>query len=694
MLNIDENELKDFIAEHLEVKFIDIAKKFRIPVDQNKNLTIFLNSKIKKGIIMQNIRKNFVVPDVIERLITTIKINPRGFGFIDIPDKDSVFISPNNINTAMDGDEVEVIVMNDPVKQNSLIGSVINIIKRKTNFLYGYIKQNGEYFDFVPINTKMKNRFKFVNKELLEKDIFVKTEVQSVDNNYIYIKIIKVISKMNKPYADINFLLESMEINDSFNSATLSESKSIPSKVENITEFNRVDLRENLIVTIDGESTKDFDDAINVIKLENGNYKLGVYIADVAYYVKEDSEIDKEAFSRATSIYLIDKVIPMLPESLSNGICSLNPKVDRFVIALEMEINQYGKVIKHKIFPAIINSKYRLTYNQVENFKNDEVIKNDLNLTKMLENSYNLSNIISNKKIEEGYIDFEIEEPIIKLDDNGITKSISVKKRKSSEILIENFMVIANETVSKIVSDLKVPSIYRVHKSPTIEKIQLFQEIINILKINVKIPLTHKPIVFSKAIREIKEIRFDDLIKISLLRTMQKAKYESTNIGHFGLASEYYSHFTSPIRRYPDLILHRIIWEIIFKKNFDYSKIIESKINLICSKSSEQEENAVKIERLIMDVKKSEFYESKIGSIQKGLIVSIKKFGIFVDFEDKVCGFVHITNIPNGPYNMSNSELQLYNDNYKYTVGDIVDVKIISISKLEGKIDGIIIKNN
>lgn len=692
MLNI--NDLKNFIEENSEVTFIDIAKKFRVPVEQNKNLTLFLNSIIKDGIIMQNLRKNFFIPIVIEKLITTIKINPKGFGFVEVSEKKSAFVSSNNIHGSMDGDEVEVIIMNDTVKPGSLIGSVINIIKRKTSFLYGSIKQNGEYFDFIPIDTKIKNRFKFTNKELLEKNIFVKTEIKNIDNNYIYLKIIKVISDINKPYADIIFLLESMEVNDSFNSSVLDESSLIPLEVKNITEFNRVDLRNNLIVTIDGESTKDFDDAINVEKMENGNYKLGVYIADVAHYVREDSAIDKEAFSRATSIYLIDKVIPMLPESLSNGICSLNPNVDRFVIALEMEIDQYGKVVNQKIFPAVINSKYRLTYTQVENFENDKIIQNNSDLVEMIIHSFNLSNIISKKKMEEGYIDFEIEEPVIKLDDNGATKSISTKKRKSSEILIENFMVIANETVSKIVSDLKVPSIYRVHKAPSPEKIMLFQEIINVLKINVKIPITHKPIAFSKAVHEIKKIRFDDLIKISLLRTMQKAKYESDNIGHFGLASEYYSHFTSPIRRYPDLILHRIIWEIIFKKNGSYIKLIGSKIGLICSQSSEQEENAVKIERLVMDVKKSEFYENKIGKVQKGLIVSVKKFGIFVDFEDKVCGFVHISNIPDGPYNISNNELQLYNDNYKYTVGDIVDVKIISISKLEGKIDGLVVKNN
>jgi ribonuclease R len=557
MLNIQD--VKEYIEEHGEVTFIDIAKTFRVPVNKNKDLTTFLNSLIKDGIIMQNFKKNFFIPIIIDKFITKIKINPKGFGFVDIPGKDSAFVSSNNVHGAMDEDEVEVIIMNDTIKKGSLIASVVRIIKRKNDFIFGRIKKNKEYYDFIPLNSKVKNRFRFINKEMLEDDTFIKAKIQDINNDHILLEITKVISSIYTPYADINLLLESMEIDDEFNPQVLEESQEIPQTIENISEFDRVDLRDKMIVTIDGESTKDFDDAIHVEKLENGNFKLGVYIADVAYYVKEGSAIDKQAFSRATSIYLIDKVIPMLPEVLSNGICSLNPNVDRFVLALELEVNKYGAAIKHKLFPAIINSKHRLTYNQVEDFKTNDEINKDKHLVNMLHESYELSDILSKKKISEGYIDFEIEEPIIKLDDKGQTASISIRKRKSSEILIENFMVFANETVSKIVSDLKVPSIYRIHQAPSIEKITLLQDIVNILKINVKIPVSGKPVEFSKAIQQIKDIRFDDLIKISLLRTMQKAKYDSNNIGHFGLASQYYSHFTSPIRRYPDLVLHRII---------------------------------------------------------------------------------------------------------------------------------------
>lgn len=690
---LNQKELINYIRNHNQVTFIDIAKYFNVPVNQNRDLTLFLSSLVKEAVVMQTVKKTFFIPNIVSTITTEIKINQKGFGFVEISEGKSAFVSSNNINGAMDLDEVEVAIIDDPIRKGSLIANVIKIVKRKNNFLFGTVKKNGEYFDFIPLNSKINNRFRFSNKELLKEDIFIKAEIQNISSNYIVIKIVKIIANINEPYADINLIVESMEIDDSFNENVINESLSIPTTVENISEFDRVDLRNNLIVTIDGESTKDFDDAINVTKLDNGNYKLGVYIADVAHYVKEDSAIDKQAFSRATSIYLIDKVIPMLPEVLSNGICSLNPNVDRFVIAFESEVNQYGKQVSYKLFPAIINSKYRLTYTQVANYEKEESIKENKELVEMLKLSYELSEILSRKKSLEGYIDFEIEEPIISLDEKGKTKFISIKKRKSSEILIENFMVYANENVSKIVSDLKVPSIYRIHESPSSEKIFLLQEIMNILKIKVTIPSSKTPLNFSQAINEIKKNRFDDLIKISLLRTMQKAKYDSDNIGHFGLASEYYSHFTSPIRRYPDLVLHRIIWEIIFKKNKSYAKEMENKINLICSHSSKQEELAVSVERKIFDVKKSEFYESKIGKIEKGMIVSIKKFGIFVDFPDKVSCFVHIINIPDGPYSLSNNGLKLYSEKKNYVIGDVVNVKIISISKLEGKVDAIIIPN-
>ncbi|MGL5204884.1 MAG: ribonuclease R [Metamycoplasmataceae bacterium] len=689
LLNI--NELKEFINKKNEVSFIEIAKFFKIPFNQNKELTSLINSLIRDGIIMQNVRKNFYIPTIINRIITKIKINPKGFGFVDINEKEAAFISSNNIHGAMDEDEVEVIIMNDTIKPGSLIGSVVRVIKRKNEFLYGRIEKNGQYFDFIPLIQKIRNRFRFINKEMLRDKTFVKVKIEDINDEHILLRIIKNISEVNKPYADINLLLESMEVDDLFNDKVLEEAKHVPTEVQNISKFNRIDLREKLIVTIDGESTKDFDDAITVKKLDNGNYFLGVYIADVAYYVKENSEIDKQAFSRGTSIYLIDKVIPMLPEVLSNGICSLNPNVDRFVLALEVEIDKFGRGRNPKLFPAVINSKHRLTYNQVCDYKN---IFEDENLTNMLKEAYELSDILSIKKGKEGYIDFEIEEPIIELDENGKTKNILIKSRKSSEILIENFMVFANETVSKIVNDLKVPSIYRIHEKPSDEKIMMFQNMLNILGIKVTLPNSKSPVEFAKAINSIKDIRFDELIKISLLRTMQKAKYESNNIGHFGLASEHYSHFTSPIRRYPDLILHRIIWEIIIKKNKEYKKEMIDKIDLICSQSSKQEEFAVAVERKIYDVKKAEFYESKIGQKLEGMIVSVKKFGLFVDFIDKVCGFIHISNIPNGPYNMSNNGLQLYNEKNTYTVGDTVYVKITSISKLEGKVDGILVNKD
>ena len=490
-----------------------------------------------------------------------------------------------------------------------------------------------ENLDIKPLFFNQDFEFQY-DKKSLEANTYVKFKIEKINRNSISLRLVKKLFSTNQPYADIDLIIEHANVDDFFSNEVIEESKLIPDEVENIDDFNRVDLTNQLIVTIDGEKTKDFDDAISVKKKDENIYVLGVHIADVAYYVKEDSQLDKEALRRGTSIYLIDKVIPMLPEKLSNGICSLNPNVNRFTLSLEVEIDKDGNILNKKIFPSLICSKYRLTYNQVANMENDLIIKNDSNLFNMLKNAYELSDILSKKKNEEGYIDFEIEEPIIELD--PITKkAIAIKNRirLSSEILIENFMVLANEVVSKTIADLQIPSIYRIHEAPDQEKIDNLKTFIKLLGINAKVKITKDPKDFQKTILDIKKYRFDNLIKMFLLRTMQKAKYSSDNIGHFGLASKYYSHFTSPIRRYPDLLLHRIIWEVLIKKNKNYSIKNKDKIEMIAKQSFDSEVKAVDLERKVYDVKKAEFYESKINNVEEATIASIHKFGMFVEFE-------------------------------------------------------------
>lgn len=685
----DKDRIINVIKTNRNPSFHTLVKKMNISYQNNKSFSVFLNQMKKDGLIAFSKKQNFFyIPEFVGNFSSEISIrNNNDFGFVtfeqDNETKRAIIFS-DYLKHSINGDLVNFNVYKDFDYDLQYFAIVKKIEKRKNKYLYGTINND---LVFEPINFSNKFIFKFDNKEV-KKNTYVKFEIKTVIKNDIYLELVKTISEIDIPYADVDLIIESANVDQVFNEKVIEEAKLIPEVVDDIKKDNRTDLTNELIVTIDGEKTKDFDDAISVQKTQNKTYVLGVHIADVAYYVKEGSEIDKQALSRATSIYLINKVIPMLPEKLSNGICSLNPNVNRYTLTLEAEIDEKGNVLKSKIFPSCINSKYRLTYNQVENYKTDLTIQKDNKLVKMIENAYELSNILSKVKENQGYIDFEIEEPLIELDENGKTKSIKSKQRLNSEILIENFMVLANEQVSKTISDLKIPSIYRVHEAPNEEKFMSLEEVIKTLKLkDIKITHSDNPKVFANTVREIKKQRFDNFIKITLLRTMQKAKYSSNNIGHFGLASEFYSHFTSPIRRYPDLALHRIIWEIIINKNQNYLKDLEGKIDLIAKISSQKEEEAVSVERKVNDVKKSEFYQSKMNVTLEGIIVSVQKFGIFVEFEDKTDVFVHSSNLIGENCSLNDKGTQIVCQNINYELGQKIKVKIISINKLEGKID-------
>lgn len=680
----------NIITNHKNPSFYFLVKKLNVGINQNKQFSSFLNELKKKGLIAFSKKNNcFYVPKLVGSFITEISIKNTDYGFVSFVfenDEKKAIVFNENLNNSLNGDKVSVNVYYDLDYDKQFFAVVISIQERKNKFIFGTINEN---FNFIPIN--FNKEYFFFDTSLVNKNTYVKFQIKSVIRNKIYLEFKKEISKVNEPYSDINLLIESVGIISSFNQQVINESELIPKEVLIKSDEYRKDLTNELVVTIDGEKTKDFDDAISIYKNKNDNYILGVHIADVAYYVKENSEIDKEALRRSTSIYLIDKVIPMLPEILSNGICSLNPDVYRYTLTLQLEINKDGKVIKKQLFPSCIKSKYRLTYNQVENYQNDPLFKNDKNLFKLIDLSFELSQILSKIKHDQGYIDFEIEESVIDLDKNGKTINLSTKKRLSSEVLIENFMILANEQVSKMVTKQNIPNIYRIHEVPSDGKFDNLRKIIKSFDDlgDVKIKNSPNPKVFLQTIKEIKKHRFDNFIKIILLRTMQKAKYSSNNIGHFGLASKCYSHFTSPIRRYADLQLHRIIWEIIIKKNMNYLKNLKEKIDHVSAISTKKEEEALFLERKVNDVKKSEFYELKLNQVLVGKIVSIQKFGIFVEFDDKVDAFVHISNLSKSKCLINEWETQISctDENKHYKIGEEIKVKIISIDKLEGKID-------
>ena len=686
---------KKYLFKILEQKgsldFRTIAKIMKVKIKENREFSSFLYDLVKRKEIFTDNERRYYIPKFIGNFIGTIKISPKGFGFVDMEDNNNIFILSSNMNTSFNGDKVEVRYFEDKIKPGSLQGFVLKVIERKRKYFVGRVIKIGNFFTIKPFDKKIIGNFRFENSKGLEVNQEIKVEITKFSTSFHTIKLIKKLGMSNDASIDVITVIEDAGIPTYFLEETIKDARKIPLTIDNENKENRIDLRDQLIYTIDGDDTKDFDDAISVKKLKNGNFMLGVHIADVTHYVKENEAIDKEAKMRGTSIYLVDRVIPMLPESLSNGICSLNPNVDRFVISCEMEIDSKGNTISSKIFPGIINSKYRLTYKEVNNFyQNKDDIWNNKELTDSLNLALDLSKIIRKYKNEEGYIDFEIQESKIILDKDGNTKDIVLRERLFSEILIEDFMVRANETVAKYIEKMKLTFIYRTHDKPDFEKVSSLQNVIKLLGMDIKIPTSPIPKEFAKAINKIKETRFDDFIKIMMLRTMSKAEYSPSNIGHFGLASKSYTHFTSPIRRYPDLMVHRMLREYLFNDNKERSKHFASIMTDIASHSSLTEIKSVELERKVADIKKAEFYQQFIGKELEGTIVSIMSFGFFVEFPNKAGGLVHSSTLYDGKYILENNGFSLTNKKREFTIGDKINVIVIAANKDEAKVDLII----
>ena len=683
----NKDYLYKILNERGQVEFRELAKKMKVPIKQNREFSKFLFSLIKTGDLFQTNTRRYFIPNYKGESVGIIRLTPRGFGFIDINEDESIFIPASNVNGAMDGDEVVAKYFEDLKDKSKLQGMIVEVKTRNVSTFVGTVKKFGDSFGIEPFNTKIRGIFRFEDTKDLKVNQEVKVKIVKFGRT-ITIKTLKILGQHGDASIDIQVAIEDANVMSEFHDETLIESRAIPDTIGEITS-DRVDLRKDMIFTIDGDDTKDFDDAIS-IERAGDDIILSVHIADVTNYVLEGKPIDREAKARGTSIYLVDRVIPMLPKTLSNGICSLNPNVDRFTITAKMTIDKHGVNKGFEIFPSVINSKHRLTYKEVNNFYEGSDIWSDADLTKSLNLSFELSKIIRKFKLAEGYIDFEIEEAKIIVDDQGKTIDIKSRDRSYSEILIEDFMVRANESVAQFISDKKLPFIYRIHGKPESEKIIALENVVKLLGINAKLKQNPTPLEFANSVKIIKENRFDDFMKIMMLRTMTKAEYSKDNIGHFGLASKFYSHFTSPIRRYPDLMVHRMLREYIFNKRENLADHFEEILPAIAKASSESEQVAVALERKVADIKKAEFYEQFIGNPFDGTIVSVMKFGFFVEFPNKAGGLVHLSTLVDGEYKLSPTGLSMKSRNREFKVGDKINVTIFSTNKKEAKIDLIV----
>ncbi len=623
------------------------------------------------------------------------RANEKGFGFVEIENlEQDLFIPAKNVNGALNGDTVRVSIIKPKEGNRKAEAKIIKIVKRERDSLVGIFQANKNFGFVVPDDKKFGT------------DIFIpKNKCKNAKNNdKVMVKITKypekgknaegeiteVLGNVNQAGIDMLSVIKEFDLPNEFPDFVKEEAKAISQTIDENDIKNRKDLRGDTIFTIDGEDAKDLDDAINVYKNEDGNYCLDVHIADVSYYVKENSKLDKEAIKRGTSVYMFDRVIPMLPFELSNGICSLNAGQDRFALSCSMEIDSKGKVISGDVYKSVIRVTERMSYtdiNKILNNLDEEVIKKYNKYIDNFKLMEELAVILKQRRLEQGYLNLDIPESKIILDENG--KAIDVKKYETTfaNEIIEQFMLTANETVAEKFYWLEAPFIYRVHEEPEYDKIQETNKFL--FNIGEKIKCSNdniKPKAFSDVLDKLKGTEYEKVISTLILRTLKVARYEAENKGHFGIASKYYCHFTSPIRRYPDLFIHRIISEYIKKGyNIDEERLgeLQSKAEKYSESSSETEKNATKAEREAEDIKKAEFMEDKVGEEYFGIVSSITAFGMFVELESTVEGLIRFENMGNEYfiYDENRKTLTGERTNRRFKIGDQVKIRVLEAKK-------------
>lgn len=640
----------------------------------------------------------------------TFRANERGFGFVTIdPEEDDIYIPKEATGYAMDGDTVaiDIIKTADTAMDRGAEGKVVEIRKRATTQLAGEfvayteeeISETDLYGVVIPKDKKL-NQFK----------VYAAAEgIRPVDGSIVMVELThypeknyatslegivkQVIGHKNDPGMDILSIVVSNGIPTKFPDDVLAEADQVPDTINEKDLVGRRDLREQLIVTIDGEDAKDLDDAVTVKKLANGNYFLGVHIADVSNYVTEGSQLDREAYERGTSVYLTDRVIPMIPQRLSNGICSLNPHVPRLTMSCEMEIDPNGQVVSHDIFPSVIQTTERMTYtavNQILEEQDEKVMERYQQLVPMFQEMQELHQILEEMRIRRGAISFEDREAKILVEPDGQPTDILLRSRGVGERLIESFMLAANETVAEHFNKRNFPFIYRIHEQPKEEKMQRFFDFASALGIVVRgTKGTITPKDLQKVIENVEDKPESAVINTMLLRSMQQARYSEDNFGHYGLAAEYYTHFTSPIRRYPDLIVHRLIRSYGQDPSEANQTYWENELPEIAEHSSKMERRAVEAEREVDAMKKAEYMMDKVGEEFEGIISSVVKFGLFIELPNTIEGLIHINELKQDYFHFIENHLALVGERTGLTfkIGQKVRVKVIKADPEERAID-------
>ena len=639
-----------------------------------------------------------------EKQMLTLKgifhAHKNGFGFVTLnEEEDDLFIGRNDVNYAIDGDTVEVAITKvaDRSKGTSAEAKVIDVLEHSLKTAVGQLildEEKPKYAGYIRSKNQKISQPIYIKKPalILDGTEILKVEIDKYPtkkHDFFVANVLDVVGHKDDPGIDVLEVLESMDIVSEFPERVLKEASTIPEALSEKDFEGRLDLRNEITFTIDGADAKDLDDAVHIKKLENGHFELGVHIADVSYYVKEGSELDKEALNRATSVYVIDRVVPMLPERLSNGICSLNPNVDRLTQSAIMEIDQKGQVVKHTITQTIIKTTFRMTYSDV----NDMIVGDEEKraafkvILPSVEAMVELHTILERMRYKRGALNFDTKEAKILVNKTGRPVDIILRQRGLAERMIESFMLVANETVAEHFATLNLPFIYRIHEEPKAEKVQKFIDYASTFGVRVYGTANS---MSQSALQDIMKAvhgqSYEEVLSMMLLRSMQQARYSEHNHGHYGLAAEFYTHFTSPIRRYPDLLVHRMVRD--YGRSKKIAEHFEQVIPDIASQSSSRERRAIEAEREVEAMKKAEFMEEFVGEEFDGIVSSVVKFGLFVELPNTVEGLIHVTNLPEFfHYNERNLTLQGEKSGVVFRVGQQIHIKLVRADKATGEID-------
>lgn len=677
----------------------------KLAIDTVEETTIFseeLRKLVDDVVVYHSNKDKYMMLENSHLRKGVMRANKKGFGFVEVEDlHDDVYVAQDNMNGAIH-DDIVLVEITSKMTLDRLEGRILKVLKRQVERYIGEITFDAKGKGHLELDDKkVKLNIEIPKDKALNAVDGHKVVVELVkrlNNNTKYEgKVVEVIGHKNDPGVDILSIIYKYNINTVFPDDVKEEVKSINMEVLPEEMEGRRDLRDMEIFTIDGADTKDIDDAISIEKFANGRYKLGVHIADVSYYVKEGSPLDNEAMERGTSVYLVDRVIPMLPHELSNGICSLNPNVDRLAISCVMEFDSTGRQLNYELFPSVIRSRKQMTYSAVNSILEDNVVPEGYEqYEKSLRLMGELAEILRKAKIKRGYLNFDVDEAKILVDENCKPTEITIRNRGVGENLIEDFMIAANECVATHIYFMNLPFVYRVHEVPKEEKIRSFLSFIGNLGYQVPGDIKDtRPTTMQRLLKFLEDKPEYKILSSLLLRSMQKAVYKPENLGHYGLASSCYTHFTSPIRRYPDTTVHRLLRTYLFDRKIDMSTIKkwEEKLVYITEHSSSRERASVECEREVEDMKMAEYMEEHIGEEFEGMVSSVTSFGMFIELDNLIEGLVPLRDMPDFfHYDEERMTLTGERSHVKYTIGDRVLVKVVRASKEEKTIDFEIIK--